>query len=135
MRIPRLLHIALLLSARSATANETNNVWELALTLPHDLSGEGFVHLGDDGVLRSYNGAGLVLGYHALDPDQIAQYNSGFPISAQEHLREVFKGVNGRAVTDPAQLTNPVAELRPPKAETSLQCDVPTVVDRLAKRA
>ncbi|MCJ1231919.1 hypothetical protein MMC12_008598 [Toensbergia leucococca] len=64
----------------------------------------GTLHLGEDGVLRSHDGKGIVLNYALLSPDQIKQ------LVASHHRNHTFwldhyKGVDGCNVTDPNQLT------------------------------
>jgi hypothetical protein len=71
--------------------------------------------------LRSFGGAGQVIAYHALSPNQIAQYIERFQASVQEHLLEVYESVDGRNVTDSTQLTDPPTELRPPRAMYTIQ--------------
>lgn len=72
---------------------------------------QGIVHLGDDGVLRSFGPNGTVLEYVKLSTNQIQQMLDRH--GRNDHFTEVFDGVDGRAVTDLEQLTNPGEHLLP----------------------
>ncbi|KAK9567664.1 hypothetical protein V6Z88_002003 [Aspergillus fumigatus] len=119
MRFQAILPFAILLSASPVTSSETGDVWDLVSNLPREPSGERFIHLGDDGVLRSFSGSGDVIAYRQLDPEQINQYISRFPSPDKEHLLEVYKGVDGRSITEITQLAHPNLELLLPEAEVS----------------
>lgn len=71
----------------------------------------GMVHLGDDGVLRSFDPNGTVLEYVRLSTNQIQQMLDSH--GRTDHYTEVFDGVDGREVTDLEQLTNPGKHLLP----------------------
>ncbi|KAB2573617.1 Lactobacillus up-regulated protein [Lasiodiplodia theobromae] len=61
----------------------------------------GFVHLGNDGVLRSFDASGNVIDYRQLSPDQIRDsINMYDAIGTEErnHLENVYRGVDGRQV-------------------------------------
>jgi hypothetical protein len=80
------------------------------------LDPDGFVHIADDGVARSYAANNTVIDYAALSNSQIQQMISQLPVSYQEHqehLRQVFEGVDGYDVTDKSQLFEPPPWLRP----------------------
>jgi hypothetical protein len=83
-------------------------VSEVASQLSYDR--DGAVHLGVDGVLRSFNKAGQVLSYYPLNPQRIRQYNSHFPLNQGERLRSMFEGTDGRAATDVHQLLQSLTE-------------------------
>jgi methylmalonyl-CoA mutase N-terminal domain/subunit len=74
------------------------------------LDPDGFVHVADDGVARSYAANNTVIDYAALSNSQIQQMISQLPASYQEHLehlRQVFEGVNGYDVANKSQLLTP----------------------------
>ena len=91
---------------------------------------DGIVHLGDDGVLRSFGPDLSVIDYVQLNPQQIQEAIGHHPGSALlaevhhqadgknvtklEHLHEVFKDVNGEDVTEQEHLLNPGEHLLPP---------------------
>ena len=71
------------------------------------LDPDGFVHVADDGVARSYAANHSVIDYAALSNSQIQQMISQLPASYQEHLehlRQVFEGVDGYDVANKSQL-------------------------------
>lgn len=78
--------------------------------LPEDP--EGFFHFGSDGVMRSYDGQGKVMGYFRLNPDQIRQRVEKMKASGRDHSA-TFAGVDGRDVVDEKQLLEPPEHLKP----------------------
>ena len=80
----------------------------------------GFHHLGDDGVLRSYSSQGVVRDYKCLSPDEIAAViattSASIPQEEAEKIAKIMEGVDGRAVSDINQILNPPPEIRPPVA-------------------
>lgn len=74
---------------------------------------EGFVHLGDEGVLRSFGRDGSVLDYVQLSPQQIQDNIVHAPPKHSAHLQEVFTGIDGRDVADIEQLEHPGADIYP----------------------
>ena len=72
---------------------------------------DGVVHLGDDGVLRSFHPNQTVLEYVKLSANQIQHVLD--VQGRNDHLNEIFDGVNGHSVTDLEQLTNPGEHLLP----------------------
>lgn len=88
--------------------NETDPHELMAALGKHD---QGIVHLGDDGVLRSFAPNGTVLEYVKLSTNQIQQMLDSH--GRTDHLTEVYDGVDGREVTDLEQLTNPGEHLLP----------------------
>lgn len=78
---------------------------------------DGVVHLGDDGVLRSFDGNMKVLDYVPFSPAQIQQAINRSTGKTLEHLQEVYNGIDGQAVTDLNQLQNPGPELLPRAGE------------------
>ena len=86
-----------------------------------ELDDWGFVHFGDDGVVRSYAGNGTVIDYASLSNEHLmetAQVNRPF-ISDQsyQHLLEVWDGVDGNNVKDANQIFDPPASIRPPPSD------------------
>ncbi|MCJ1226784.1 hypothetical protein MMC12_003438 [Toensbergia leucococca] len=63
---------------------------------------EGVFHLGPDGVLRSLDGNHTVLNYAQLSPAQVDVFIQGQDNYAL--LKQEFKGIDGRNVTDLALL-------------------------------
>lgn len=91
------------------------------------LPGDGFVHIADDGIARSYDERGVVVDYCRLSNDQLRSMMESLPPSIrhqQAHLKEVYEGVDGHDVTDKTQIWDPPPELRPfgsPRPKTSSQ--------------
>ena len=77
----------------------------------------GVIHLGDDGVLRSFSENFTVLNYAPLHPDEIDQLNARFP--DYEAIKEHYKDVDGRNVIDLEALMNPAQHLLPQLAPQS----------------
>lgn len=80
------------------------------------LDPEGFVHIADDGVARSYTANNTVIDYAPLSNEQLKQMISGLPASVkenQEHLHQVFDGVDGYDMTDKKQIFEPPVWLQP----------------------
>lgn len=78
---------------------------------PLQVDGEGFVHLADDGVLRSYAPNGTVIDFVQLTPEQISKQLTSLPydyyVKHVDHLNEVFRGVDGFDVTNATLLMHP----------------------------
>lgn len=92
------------------------HVWEI--------DPKGFFHLGDDGVLRSFDRNEQVIAYWRLTPTEIRQNIARFVKTYRDrntskndqdiheavlskHLHEVYEGVDGRDVIDPMDLWFP----------------------------
>ncbi|KAL4770210.1 hypothetical protein BDW60DRAFT_209392 [Aspergillus nidulans var. acristatus] len=134
MRILTILLGTLIAQKGSAAPAEPTDVWDLLRALPIDPTGGGYSHLGDDGVLRNFDSDLAVVSYLQLTPEQIQQYISRYPSSVQDHLHEVFDGVDGRDVTDVEALMNPGPDILPLLAPG--QSVAPAVeIERLTKRA
>lgn len=57
------------------------------------LDPEGFVHVADDGVARSYSADGTVIDYAPLDNAQLMKFAAQLPpnlVGEREHLEEVY---------------------------------------------
>lgn len=80
----------------------------MAAMIKHD---HGMKHLGDDGVLRSFAPNGTVLDYVKLNASQVQQMVDLY--GRNDHLTEVFDGVDGHNVSDHEQLVNPGEHLLP----------------------
>ena len=80
-------------------------------------SNEGFLHLGGDGVFRSFNSHREVIDYKQLSPEQIELVVKSTKelIDAEsfKKLDEKMQGVDGRDVIDVEQLLHPGPEGRP----------------------
>ncbi|OAP64480.1 hypothetical protein AYL99_00452 [Fonsecaea erecta] len=113
MKLQDLLWLGIVLFPAPLAAAETSEILAIMRGLPRDESGKGFIHLGDDGVLRSFDGDLKVVAYQPLTPDQITAYIDRTNEERRPHLREVFEGVDGRDVVDEEQLTNPAPGLLP----------------------
>ncbi|EEH35484.1 hypothetical protein PAAG_06531 [Paracoccidioides lutzii Pb01] len=73
----------------------------------------GFSHIGDDGVLRSFNGDGEVISYERLDKEQLSNLASWYPEPEhRDHLHDVWKDANSSTVSM-EQIWNPPKELLP----------------------
>ncbi|KAF7169058.1 hypothetical protein CNMCM5623_001890 [Aspergillus felis] len=108
---------ALLAAAATCAAAPTDEPsWRDLMSSFESINPTDFIHLGDDGVLRHFNESGAVLNYAPLSPQQISQAlsdtSSRDTEEDKEHLSQVFKGVDGRTVRDPAFLYPP-AEIYP----------------------
>ncbi|KAM0806469.1 hypothetical protein AB5N19_06805 [Seiridium cardinale] len=65
----------------------------------------GYIHMADDGVIRSLDGCNEVLGHVRLPPEAIARYvqeRSEILPEEKAHLEEVYEGVDGRSVDEVA---------------------------------
>ena len=86
-------------------------------SVKHFPSLEGFVHLGGDGVFRSFSSCGEVVDYKQLSPKQIELVVNSFePIIDSDSFKtlvEKMSGVDGRNVTDSEHLLHPGPEIRP----------------------
>ncbi|KAF4536256.1 uncharacterized protein LTHEOB_2017 [Lasiodiplodia theobromae] len=73
-------------------------------TLKQDPTGAGCLHLGSDGVLRSYSGDGAVLDHRQLSPAQIAEHVAVFRATGvydAEQMAQIeagYRGADGRDV-------------------------------------
>ncbi|KAK5116692.1 hypothetical protein LTR62_007366 [Meristemomyces frigidus] len=95
---------------------ETKDVLDTIRGLKKDPSGRGISHIGDDGVIRTYDQHGTVLDYAQLDASQLDAYISNLPPLLQPHeahLREVYTNVSGHDVQAFAQIMTPPDHLRP----------------------
>ncbi|KIW11771.1 hypothetical protein PV08_09043 [Exophiala spinifera] len=82
--------------------------------LERDPSGEGFSHLGTDGVWRNFGKDGKVFSYRALSPEEIKEVVGLFGGDTRSDLESKLDGVDGRDVKDADQLLHPGAEIAPP---------------------
>lgn len=74
---------------------------------------DGFKHLGDDGILRSYDGNGTVIDYARFDQDQLMAVAgwAGSP-DEKDHLKNLWKDVDTLKVEE-NQIWAPPSHLRP----------------------
>ena len=77
----------------------------------------GVVHLGYDGVLRSFHPNGTVLAYVQLSSNQIQYLLDRH--GRDEYLDKIFEGVSGHAVKNNSQLLHPAEHLMPEGFEVS----------------
>lgn len=117
---------------REATSQQRHTVEEagrIFSSVKSSPSGQGFHHLGDDGVLRSYDSKGEVFDYNRLSPDEIeilvASSTVLLPADSARMVAEVMDGVDGRDVTDLEQILHPPPQLRPPVSEPRRQMPSP----------
>ena len=86
----------------------------MALNMTTD--GNGYIHLADDGVARSYSANGTVIDFRKLTNKQIWQHISKhqhqFNQNLTDHLTQVYANTSGFDVNDEQQIWNPPAELR-----------------------
>ena len=96
--------------------NATDAYTLMGALAKHD---NGTIHIGEDGVCRSFHSNGTVLDYVKFTPQHIQHIIKGYRGST--NLTEVLTGVNGHDVTD-AQALNPSNALVPDrfKADTEL---------------
>ncbi|KAL2009495.1 hypothetical protein VTN00DRAFT_5302 [Thermoascus crustaceus] len=118
----------------NANANANSDLWStlnaMKVAPPGSSSGGGIIHLGDDGVLRTIdeNNNKEVLAYKQLSPDEITQMlRAFFPFPGSERdrqrLTDLFRGVDGRMVTDEKDLWHPGADILPPLQEDDDELD------------
>ena len=105
------------------------------------LDPEGFVHIADDGVARSYTANNTVIDYAPLSNEQLKQMVSQSPAALakdREHLMQVFDVVDGHDVTDKKQIFEPPPLLQPasvkpvsqPQSRSEPQEAVAALVDK-----
>ncbi|PGH04885.1 hypothetical protein AJ80_08434 [Polytolypa hystricis UAMH7299] len=97
------------LASAAESATESQSMQEKVDKLRKDP--EGILHLGGDGVLRSWSGDyHTVIDYIRLRPKEIKHFYSGFarnhPEEFEKDTEESLAGIDGRTVTD-AQVFNP----------------------------
>ncbi|KAF2649044.1 hypothetical protein K491DRAFT_684169 [Lophiostoma macrostomum CBS 122681] len=93
-----------------------------------DTVDEGFLHLADDGVLRSYDGdQTTVLGYMALTAAQIQSFVGGAQGAEGAHYAEVYNGVDPTVgeLANEEEMWNPSPQNRPPKEGEEWNAGVP----------
>ncbi|GFF34043.1 lactobacillus up-regulated protein [Aspergillus udagawae] len=89
------------LAAPKVAAQEGISAFEAVRKLK--LVPQGYVHIADDGVARSYDENESVIDYVPLTNDQLKQLLSNLPEAWQkeaDHLHAVFDNVDGRQVID-----------------------------------
>ncbi|TKA23856.1 hypothetical protein B0A50_06991 [Salinomyces thailandicus] len=82
-------------------------------SMVHDADGD--IHIGDDGVARSYTANGTVIDFRKLSNAQILAMTSSLPPMLQhkaEYFNTIFAGVSGHDVHDNIQIWDPPAWLR-----------------------
>ncbi|KLO12327.1 hypothetical protein SCHPADRAFT_426212 [Schizopora paradoxa] len=118
---------AIVLSIFMSTAAMSTNVdrSDASLTLgqvmrsmKRDPTGEGFFHVGDDGVLRTLTANKTVVDYRQLTPAQIAQKLAVYSGDTKTYLENLFEGVDGRDVMDPQSLWTLSPQLMPSENPT-----------------
>jgi hypothetical protein len=84
---------------------------------------EGFAHLGDDGVIRTYTANFTVLSFAKLNPEQIWAVFRRHPQDYQErfgpHWTEVYENVDGRTVSNVSQILHPGDDILPDYMKTT----------------
>ena len=112
------------------------NVLDTLHKMDADLN--GFLHVADDGVARSYNGNATVIDYVRLTNEQLMQLLSQLPESYQSemnHLHSTFDNVSGFDVADESQLRDPPSWLRPPPQHDAIKRSVSSQTRNPARRA
>ncbi|OAX79207.1 hypothetical protein ACJ72_06476 [Emergomyces africanus] len=89
----------------------------------------GFLHLGDDKVLRSFDDDGIVLDFALLSDAHIAEIANGYSDHDRMHLYDVWNGVDNSKVGE-GQIWNPPLHLLPRHLLNGQQlsggtCDLP----------
>lgn len=87
--------------------------------MKHDTAGEGFTHLGRDGVLRTISGNYEVLDARGLSPEQIKGFIDVMPATLVQ--KEDFDGVDGTKVTSQEGLFDPAPGILPKNPENDPQ--------------
>ena len=72
---------------------------------------DGVMHFGDDGVLRSYDGAKQVIDYFQLSPEQVHAFIERSKPHEKDHLWQVMGGADGRKVCQD-EIFNPPDHIR-----------------------
>ncbi|KAK5225338.1 hypothetical protein LTR99_008744 [Exophiala xenobiotica] len=83
-------------------------------------TGEGFSHLGMDGVWREFDKDGKVWSYQTLSPEEIKEMVNVWPEDIRNFLEKELRGVDGRNVKDMAQLLHPDADIMPPVLQSAI---------------
>ncbi len=100
---------------------EGRDIDSILLSLQSDP--DGFVHSGDDGVVRSYAANFTVLSFAKLDPEQIWAVVGKYPQDYQEQLgprwAEVYENVDGRTVSNVSQILHPGDEILPEEVKST----------------
>ncbi|PGH36556.1 hypothetical protein GX50_00593 [[Emmonsia] crescens] len=108
------LHLGLVGLCAAAGVQVMNDVNALAESMPTDPN--GFQHIGDDGVMRSFNEAGQVMGYARVNRDGllgfIADRKSILTPEEKAHLTELWSAVDSSQVNT-EQIWQPSKELLP----------------------
>ncbi|KIW49402.1 hypothetical protein PV05_11082 [Exophiala xenobiotica] len=113
---------ALSISAlKQEVETEGRDIDSILLSLQSDP--DGFVHSGDDGVVRSYAANFTVLSFAKLDPEQIWAVVGKYPQDYQEQLgprwAEVYENVDGRTVSNVSQILHPGDEILPEEVKST----------------
>ncbi|KAG6995792.1 non-canonical non-ribosomal peptide synthetase FUB8 [Physcia stellaris] len=96
--------------AKNDTGLATNQTDASQITTNLILDADGIVHLGDDGVLRSFAPNLTVLAYLQLNNSQIQSFIDRF--GRTDHLTQVYKDANGFDVCE-EELSHPTKENLP----------------------
>ncbi|OJD15360.1 hypothetical protein AJ78_04365 [Emergomyces pasteurianus Ep9510] len=93
-------------------ADMIKNAMRLIPNLKEDLS--GVLHLGDDGILRSFNGDGLVIDYARFDQAQLQAVISWYSgdKEKQKHLQQLWMNIDSSLITE-EQILHPPQHLLP----------------------
>ncbi|KAK4575298.1 hypothetical protein LTR86_001151 [Recurvomyces mirabilis] len=104
-------------SAPASTSTTSDKpVMAIIAGLKKDPTGQGITHIGDDGIIRTYDGQGNVLDNAPLSTAQLNAHLSNLPTLLQPHeahLRDTYRNVSGHDVTDMSQILTPPDHLRP----------------------
>jgi hypothetical protein len=79
--------------------------------MKRDPAGEGFTHLGRDGVLRTISGNYEILDARGLSPEQIKGFVGAMPATLVQ--KEDFDGVDGTKVISQEGLFHPAPGILP----------------------
>lgn len=102
---------------------ENKSIQEIYASLTID--GDGWVHLGDDGVVRSYAPDYTVISHARLSPEQIsanlARFSPSYEQQLEDYLSGVFKGVDGRTITNETEILDPGDDILPEALKTKVK--------------
>lgn len=109
------MYIAYFLALQYEAEPGDKRTREIFRSLKQSPSLQGFTHLGNDGVVRSFSSKGEVVDYRPLSPEEIDWVLLSFSrnIGPEDHQKasSILRGKDGRKVTDMKQILHPGREV------------------------
>ncbi|KKZ64867.1 hypothetical protein EMCG_09244 [[Emmonsia] crescens] len=96
---------------------ENRGLSEIVKGLKH--APDGILHIGDDGVMRSFDEVGNVIDYARLNSTHLMTIAGWYSNGTQDHLQNVWANVDSFLV-DEAQIWSPPEHLLPAQLSTEL---------------